>query len=274
MQTLSHRFFISLAGSKIFSRGNNVKNTEIIRKGIGMNKILIVVTNHSALGPKGKKTGLWLRELTDFYHEVKDHYGVDIVSTAGDRVPIDPRSLLGAVTHKQTRNYYMDDDFMVQLRKPLVPDQVNAEDYTAIYFTGGHGTMMDFPDNDGLQELTRDIYEQGGYVTAVCHGPSGIQNVRLSNGRLLVSGHVVTGFSDREEKMMGMYKHIPFSLEQVLKERGGLFKKAPVPMAACTVVSGRLITGQNPASARGVARKLLEQLEIYRQKENEDVYII
>ncbi len=226
-----------------------------------MEKILIVVTNHSTLGEKGKKTGLWLRELTDFYHEVKGRYGVDIVSTAADRVPIDPRSLVGAVTHKQTRNYYMDDNFMVQLKKPLVPEQVKAEDYSAIYFTGGHGTMMDFPDNEKLQELTRDIYEQGGYVTAVCHGPSGLQNVRLSNGRLLLSGHVVTGFSDREEKMLGLYKHLPFSLEQVLKERGGLYKKATVPMAACTAVSGRLITGQNPASAKNVARRLLQQLE-------------
>lgn len=226
-----------------------------------MDKILIVVTNNSRLGKSGKKTGLWLRELTDFYHEVKHKYVVDIVSTAADRVPLDPRSLIAAVAHGQTRKYYMDDDFMVQLTKPLVPEQVNAEDYGAIYFTGGHGTMMDFPDNEELQELTRDIYEQGGYVSAVCHGPSGLQNVRLSNGNLLVKGHVVTGFSDLEEKMLGMYKHIPFSLEQVLKERGALFKKASVPMGACTVTSGRLITGQNPASAKGVAVKLLKQLE-------------
>ncbi|MFD1032197.1 type 1 glutamine amidotransferase domain-containing protein [Metaplanococcus flavidus] len=230
-----------------------------------MDKILIVVTNNSRLGEKGKKTGLWLRELTDFYHEVKDRYAVDIVSTAPDRVPIDPRSLIAAVTHKQTREYYMDDDFMVQLKKPLVPEQVNAEDYAAIYFTGGHGTMMDFPDNEELQKLTRDIYEQGGYVSAVCHGPSGLQNVRLSNSRLLISGHVITGFSDMEEKSLGMFRHIPFSLEQVLKERGGLYKKASVPMAPCTVVSGRLVTGQNPASASGVAKKLLAQLETIRQ---------
>lgn len=230
-----------------------------------MEKILIVVTNNSRLGDSGKKTGLWLRELTDFYNEVKDHYAVDIVSTAPERVPIDPRSLLATATHKQTRKYYMDDDFMVQLKKPLVPSQVNAADYAAIYFTGGHGTMMDFPDNEELQALTRDIYEQGGYVSAVCHGQSGLQNVRLSNGRLLLSGHVVTGFSDMEEKALGMYKHIPFSLEQILKERGGLYKKAPMPMGACTVVSGRLVTGQNPASAKGVAVKLLEQLEEARQ---------
>ena len=230
-----------------------------------MEKILVVVTNNSRLGENGKKTGLWLRELTDFYNEVKDQYAVDIVSTAADRVPIDPRSLMATVTHKQTRHYYMDDDFMVQLKKPLVPSQVNAEDYAAIYFTGGHGTMMDFPENKELQALTRDIYEQGGYVSAVCHGQSGLQNVRLSNGRLLLSGHVLTGFSDTEEKALGLFKHIPFSLEQILKERGGLYKKAPVPMAACTVVSGRLVTGQNPASAKGVAQKLLEQLEANRQ---------
>ncbi|WP_033543850.1 type 1 glutamine amidotransferase domain-containing protein [Planococcus sp. CAU13] len=230
-----------------------------------MEKILVVVTNSSRLGKKGKKTGLWLRELTDFYHEVKDRYAIDIISTSAERVPIDPRSLVAAVVHKQTRDYYMDDDFMVQLKKPLVPAQVTAEDYAAIYFTGGHGTMMDFPDNEELQALTQQIYEQGGYVTAVCHGPSGLQNVRLSNGRLLIAGHVVTGFSDMEEKTMGMYRHIPFSLEQVLKERGGLFKRASVPMAACTVQSGRLITGQNPASAKGVALKLLDQLPAARE---------
>ncbi|WP_422122069.1 type 1 glutamine amidotransferase domain-containing protein [Planococcus sp. X10-3] len=230
-----------------------------------MEKILIVVTNNSRLGKNGKKTGLWLSELTDFYHEVKDRYAVDIVSTAPSRVPIDPRSLLAVFTHKQTRQYYMDDDLMVQLKKPLVPEQVNAEDYAAIYFTGGHGTMMDFPDNAELQGLTRDIYEQGGYVSAVCHGQSGLQNVRLSNGRLLISGHVVTGFSDTEEKSLGMFKHIPFSLERVLKERGGLYKKASVPMGACTVLSGRLVTGQNPASAKGVATKLMEQLETIPQ---------
>lgn len=226
-----------------------------------MEKILIVVTNHAALGTKGKKTGLWLRELTDYYHEVKDDFEVDIISTQAKRVPIDPRSLLAVLSNKKTRHYYLDDRFMDQLKHPLTPKQVDARDYAAVYFTGGHGTMWDFRDNEELKELTKTIYENGGIVSAVCHGPSGLLNVKLSDGRYLLAGHVVTGFSNREEKMMRLYKDIPFSLEDELKDRGSLYKMAKLPMAACVLLSGRLITGQNPASAKGVALKTLEQWE-------------
>ena len=224
-----------------------------------MEKLLIAVTNHAALGTRGKKTGLWLRELTDFYHEVKNDFEVDIVSTSRQRVPLDPRSLMGVLVNKKTRAYYLNDELMDKMKNPLVPEDVDGNDYAAIYFAGGHGTMWDFPDHIGLQEITRTIYENGGIVSAVCHGPSGLQNVKLSDGRYLLSGHVVTGFSDQEEKIMGLYKDIPFSLEHALRERGTLYKQAALPMAECVLLSGRLITGQNPASARGVALKLLEQ---------------
>lgn len=224
-----------------------------------MDKLVIAVTNHAALGTRGKKTGLWLRELTDFYHEVKNDFEVDIISTSRERVPLDPRSLMAVLANKKTRAYYLNDELMDKVKNPLVPEDVDARDYAAIYFAGGHGTMWDFPDNAGLQEITKTIYENGGIVSAVCHGPSGLQNVKLSDGRYLLSGHVVTGFSDQEEKLMGLYKHLPFSLEQALKERGTLYKQAALPMTAYVLQSGRLITGQNPASAKGVAQKLLEQ---------------
>ncbi|MDN7243223.1 type 1 glutamine amidotransferase domain-containing protein [Planococcus sp. N028] len=227
-----------------------------------MKKILIAVTNHPSLGVEGKVTGLWLRELTDFYHEVKDEFEVDIVSTAPTRVPIDPRSLLAVLTNKKTRHYYMDDSLMDRLKVPLVPSQVDGKEYAAIYFTGGHGTMWDFPHNEGLQELTRTIFDNGGIVSAVCHGPSGLLNVHLAGERPLLAGHVVTGFTDREEKVMGLYKYIPFSLEQAMKEQGVLFKQSPLPLGECVVVSGKIVTGQNPASAKGVALKVIEQLQI------------
>lgn len=226
-----------------------------------MKKVLIVVTNHAALGVKGKQTGLWLRELTDFYHEVRPRFDVDIISTSNGRVPIDPRSLLELLTDKKTRAYYMNDELMDRLKIPLVPEQIDASEYGAIYFAGGHGTMWDFPDNRELQTITREIYENGGIVSAVCHGPAALLNVKLSDGRYLLAGHTVTGFSDVEEKLMFLYKTIPFSLEEKLQERGALFAIAGVPFTNCVQVSGRLITGQNPASARGVALKLIEQWE-------------
>lgn len=232
-----------------------------------MDKILIVVTNYSALGERGKKTGLWLRELTDFYHEVRDLFEVDIISTSPKRVPLDPRSLLEVLTNKKTRAYYMNDELMDRLKNPLTPEEVDGHEYAAIYFTGGHGTMYDFPGNIHLQELTKTIYEKGGIVSAVCHGPCGLLNVRLSDGRYLLSGHVVTGFSNQEEKLMGMFKDIPYSLEESMGERGTLFKQAALPFTSCVILSGRLITGQNPASARGVALKVIEQ---YREMENRE----
>ena len=225
-----------------------------------MKKILIVVTNEATLGNRGRKTGLWLRELTDFYHEVKDYFNMDIISTAFSRVPIDPLSLMEAVVHKQTRHYYLDDELMDKLKKPLTPERVKARDYAAIYFTGGHGTMVDFPNHPGLQQLTASIYETGGVVAAVCHGPSALLNIHLADGRNLLAGHIVTGFSDLEEKIMGMYRDIPFSLEQKLKDQGTLFQIAQVPFTACVIESGRLVTGQNPASARLVGKKVKELL--------------
>lgn len=226
-----------------------------------MKKILIVVTNEALVGARGRKTGLWLRELTDFYHEIKEHFDVDIISTASSRVPIDPLSLMEAVVHKQTRHYYMNDELMGKLKKPMTPDQVKDRDYAAIYFTGGHGTMIDFPNHPGLQQLTASIYERGGVVAAVCHGPSALQNVHLSDGRNLLAGHVVTGFSDLEEKIMGMYGDIPFSLEQALRNQGTLFQIAQLPFTACVIESGRLVTGQNPASASLVGKKVKELLQ-------------
>lgn len=226
-----------------------------------MRKILIAVTNHQDLGNRGKKTGLWLRELTDFYHEVKDDFQVDIVSTRPNKVPIDPRSLPAALLNARTRRYYLDKRIQRQLDRPMALSEVKADEYAGIYFTGGHGTMWDFPDNKELQRITARIYERGGVVSAVCHGPSGLLNVRLSDGSPLLSGHLATGFSDLEEKMLGLYKDIPFSLQHEMKERGALVQIARLPLEACVIESGRLITGQNPASASGVGEKVREQLK-------------
>lgn len=224
-----------------------------------MDKILIVVTNHALLGERGKKTGLWLRELTDFYHEVRGFFDVDIISTSPERVPLDPRSLLEVLASKKTRAYYMNDELMDRIKNPLTPEEVDGHDYTAIYFAGGHGTMWDFPGNIRLQELAKTIYEKGGIVSAVCHGQCGLLNVRLSDGRYLLSGHVVTGFSNQEEKLLGMFNDIPYSLEESMREKGVLYKQAALPFTSCVMLSGRLITGQNPASAREVALKVIEQ---------------
>ncbi|WP_053217546.1 type 1 glutamine amidotransferase domain-containing protein [Virgibacillus senegalensis] len=225
-----------------------------------MKKILIVVTNHGSLGDPSRETGLWLSEFTKFYHRVKHRYAVDIVSPSGSKVPIDPRSLTELLLSKQLRHYYNDPAFMEWLRKPYAPSQVDAAEYEAIYFAGGHGTMWDFPGNKQLHDIARVIYENGGVVAAVCHGPSALYDLQLSNGNYLLAGKTVTGYSDREEKAMMLFKYLPFSLENKLKSHGAHYEHASLPFKSCVRKDGRVVTGQNPASAKGVAKQVIALL--------------
>ncbi|SDK27613.1 type 1 glutamine amidotransferase domain-containing protein [Sediminibacillus albus] len=225
-----------------------------------MKKILMVVTSHKTLGDPTRETGLWLSEFTKFYHKVKDRFSVDVVSPSGKEVPIDPRSLSELLLSKNLRNYYNDDTFMDWLRNPFAPDQVEADHYEAVYFAGGHGTMWDFPSNAELQEITRTIYEKGGIVSAVCHGPSALCNLKLSNGSYLVEGKSVTGYSNREETAIMLYKYLPFSLEDKLKDRGAMYEQSRIPFRSFVQKDGRLVTGQNPASVEAVAKKVIALL--------------
>jgi putative intracellular protease/amidase len=138
----------------------------------------------------------------------------------------------------------------------------------AIFYAGGHGTMWDFPDNAQLASIAASIYERGGVVAAVCHGPSGLVNIRLSDGKYLVDGKEVSGFTNEEEKAMGLTDIVPFLLEDKLKSRGAKYSKAAA-FQKHVVVSDRLVTGQNPQSASGVGdgiAKLLGQIASQRKK--------
>lgn len=227
-----------------------------------MKKILIVVTNHNTLNDPSRETGLWLSEFTKFYHKVKDDFEIDIVSPKGGEVPLDPRSFSGLLLSPRLRRYYNNPEFRERLNRSFSPDQVKPEEYGAIYYTGGHGTMWDFPDNQKLQDITRIIYENGGIVAAVCHGPSALINLKLSSGKYLIEGKEMTGFSDKEEKTLGLYKEIPYSLEQKLKARGAIYRESKIPFSSKALRDGRLITGQNPASVKQVADKTMALLEL------------
>jgi putative intracellular protease/amidase len=141
----------------------------------------------------------------------------------------------------------------------LAPGQVDPDDYAAMFYVGGHATMWDFPDDAGLADLAARIYERGGVVAAVCHGPAGLLNVRLSNGRYLVDGKRVSAFTNDEERAVGLYDTVPFLLEDALRARGATHVAAPA-FQSQVVVSERLVTGQNPASAGNVAQAMLPLL--------------
>jgi putative intracellular protease/amidase len=222
-------------------------------------KVLIVCTNHDTYPTKSGKTGLWLSELTHFYDlMVKRRVLVDIVSPQGGNIPIDERSfdLKEEINHK----YWEDDIFRSKISNSLSPDEVHSGDYRLIYYAGGHGAMWDLTENSVLQEITRNIYENGGTVSAVCHGVCGLLNVRLSDGSLLIKDKYLTGFSNMEEALNSFVSEVPFYLEDKLKEQGAHYTKSMIPFIEFIELDERLITGQNPHSARKVASKALEEL--------------
>ena len=224
-----------------------------------MKKALIIVTNHTTFSdPKAAPTGLWLSELTHF-HDVFEEAGVpmDIVSPKGGKISIDGRSLGFLVLDKATKKRHEDPKFMALLEDTKSIADVNWDEYSVVYFAGGHGAMWDFAENEDLHERTAAFYEAGKVISAVCHGTAALQNVRLSDGRPLVEGKRGTGFAFFDEAIAGVKRYVPYNLEKRLKERGMQYSKALLPLMGHTVVDGNLITGQNPNSATETARKTL-----------------
>ncbi|MGN7862324.1 type 1 glutamine amidotransferase domain-containing protein [Microbacterium sp. 22303] len=220
-------------------------------------RILHVVTNVGHYDDPEHPTGLWLSELAHAW-EVFEERGFEqtIVSPHGGASPLEPRSLKFPNYDKAAKAWHNDPARMALLENTLSPDQVDAADYDAIYYTGGHAVMYDFPDSEGLQRISRDMWEQGKIVSSVCHGYCGLLNVRLSDGSLLVDGKHVTGFAWQEEVLARVDKLVPYNAEDEMKKRGALYEKAKIPFVSYAVTDGRLVTGQNPGSAKETAQKV------------------
>ncbi|ATO62326.2 type 1 glutamine amidotransferase domain-containing protein [Mycobacterium avium subsp. hominissuis] len=224
-------------------------------------RILNVVTNVAHYDEPEHPTGLWLSELTHAWH-VFDEHGLEqtLVSPSGGKVPLEPRALKFPNYDKTAKAWRADPAKMALLENTRSPDEIDSADYDAIYFTGGHAVMYDFPDSIGLQRITREIYERGDIVASVCHGYCGLLNTTLSDGSYLIAGKKMTGFSWREEVLARVDKLVPYNAEQRAKDRGALYEKAKLPFISYAVVDGNLVTGQNPASAKETAKKLASLL--------------
>lgn len=220
-----------------------------------------MVTNRSHYLEPTDPTGLWLSELTHAY-QVFAEGGCEqrIVSPKGGDSPLEPRSLKWPNADSTAKAWLADEGSMSLLSKTARPDEVDAGEFDVIYFTGGHAVMWDFPESTELQRLTREIYERGAIVASVCHGYCGLLNTRLSDGTLLVSGRRLTGFSWTEEVLAGVAKKIPYNAEQEMKARGAKYEKALLPFVSKVVVDGRLVTGQNPQSAKATALQVMAMI--------------
>ncbi len=220
-------------------------------------RILHVVTNVAHYADPTQPTGLWLSELTHAYEIFAARgYQQRLVSPRGGESPLEPRALGWPHADASAKAWLADETRLALLADTAAPEQVDAEAFDAIYFTGGHGVMWDFPDDAGLQHLTREIYQRGGIVSSVCHGYCGLLNTRLDDGRLLVAGRRLTGYSWIEEVLAGVARKVPYNVEEEMKRRGALYERSLLPFTSKVVVDGRLVTGQNPQSAKATAEQV------------------
>lgn len=242
---------IASAFNVMAQKQNNNLNSAKMKK-----KILFVVTSHDKVGTSENKTGYYLSEVTHPWKVLTDAgYEVDFVSPKGGKAPVDGFDLNDPIN----KLFWENSAHQEKINNSLKPSEVNINDYTAIYYAGGHGTMWDFPENTELAEIARKIYEAGGVVSAVCHGPSALVNIKLSNGEYLVKDKKINSFTNEEEKSINLDNIVPFLLESKLIERGAKFEKSGLWLPHVTV-DQRVVTGQNPQSAEGVGKAILQEL--------------
>ncbi len=223
-------------------------------------KVLIVLTSHDQLGNTGRKTGFWLEELAAPYFALKQA-GAEIVlaSPKGGRPPLDPKSNEPAFQTDETRRFEADAQATAQLAATVQLDSVKQADFDAVFYPGGHGPLWDLAEDKSSIALIESFFAARKPVALVCHAPGVLRHVQTPEGRPLVEGKKVTGFSNTEEAAVELTDVVPFLIEDDIKAKGGLYSKG-ADWAPYVVSDGLLITGQNPASSAPAAVQLLKQL--------------
>lgn len=222
-------------------------------------KILMVLTSHGELGNTGRKTGFWLEELAAPYYEFKDA-GAEIVlaSPNGGQPPLDPKSNEPASQTDATRRFETDAAANAQLATTVRLDSVSQADFDTVFYPGGHGPLWDLAEEKNSIELIQSFLAADKPVALVCHAPGVLRHVKTPEGRPLVEGKKVTGFTNTEEAGVGLTDVVPFLVEDELKAKGGIYSKIE-DWASYVVSDGLLITGQNPQSSTAAAKLLLER---------------
>jgi putative intracellular protease/amidase len=224
-------------------------------------KILMVLTSHDKLGNTGRKRGFWLEEFAAPYYTFKDA-GAEIVlaSPKGGQPPLDPKSNEPNFQTDLTRRFEADEGAKAQLATTVPLDSVKAEEFDTVFYPGGHGPMWDLAEDENSVKLIETMLRSGKPVALVCHAPGALRHVKTPDGKPLVQGKKLTGFTNTEEEAVGLTKVVPFLVEDELKAKGGIFSKAG-DWQPYVLTDGLLITGQNPASSGPAAKVLVEMLK-------------
>lgn len=219
-------------------------------------KVLIIVSNANAIGPHKRRTGNFLPEVAHPYAEfARAKYRIDFASLTGETPYLDALNLADDPDNLA----FLVGDGWASMQKARKLSEVNVGEYDAIFMPGGLAPMVDMPDHPLLKQVIKETYERGAVVGAVCHGPVSLLNVRLRDGSYLLAGKNISSFTNEEEANYAK-ADVPFELETALTKQGAIFHKAG-PWAAFSIADGNLVTGQNPASAKGVGEKMIGLLE-------------
>lgn len=228
------------------------------------NKILFVLTSHSKIDRLSKPTGWYAPEVAHpFYVFREAGYTIEWASPAGGESPLDPSSVDAYKDDAEVKKFLADETGWkhTKVLKDVVKHVKFVDDYAAVFYPGGHGPMYDLPFDEESKKVIAGFYEAGKPTSAVCHAPAVLANVLLADGTHLVKGKKVTGFSNSEEEAVGLAEAMPYMLETRLGEVGAEYEKAGEDWAEHVVVDGNLVTGQNPASAKGVGEAVVKLLK-------------
>ena len=224
-------------------------------------KIAMILTSHDQLGNTGHKTGFWLEEFAAPYYTFLDA-GADITlaSPAGGQPPLDPKSDDPSAQTDDTKRFKADAAAQKALASTVKLDTIKAEDFDAVFYPGGHGPLWDLAEDAKSINLIETTYAAGKPLALVCHAPGVLRHTKSANGEPLVKGKSVAGFTNTEEEAVHLTNVVPFLVEDMLKENGGIYSKG-ADWHPYVVTAGNLITGQNPASSGKAAEELLAMLK-------------
>lgn len=222
--------------------------------------VLIVLTSHDQLGNTGRKTGFWLEELAAPYYAFKDAGAtITLASPKGGNPPLDPKSNEPMFQTELTRRFEADAEATAQLASTVRLDSVSQADFDTVFYPGGHGPLWDLAEDHHSIALIESFLAANKPVALVCHAPGVLRHVKTPDGKPLVAGKKVTGFTNSEEEAVGLTNVVPFLVEDELIAKGGRYSKGD-DWSSYVVIDGLLITGQNPTSSAATAELLLKQI--------------
>jgi len=219
-------------------------------------RILFIVSNTTVIGPKNRKTGVFLDEVAHPYVEFDTAgYQIDFASITGEVPGLDNIQAKDEASNAK----FLQEGGWEKMKNNRKLADVDVSLYDAIFVPGGLAPMVDMAENALLKKVIAETYERKAVVGAVCHGPVSLLNVKLSDGTFLLKDKNITSFTNEEENNYAK-DDVPFLLETALTAQGAKFHGAPA-WSDHSIADGNLVTGQNPASARGTAQKVIALLE-------------